>query len=159
MILLAISRVVPHLIAEPYAFHASLVDYLTNATPMSVTATQSRDVVAIMQAAEESALAKWNPSYSGANSHMRIRWGFLGASWVAKTALVPAVKNATNATLQAVASRDPKRSAAFEPTTVHNSYDDLLADPNVDAVYISLANHLHCEWATQSLKRRQTCAV
>lgn len=82
---------------------------------------------------------------------MSIRWGFLGASWVAKTALVPAVKNATNATLLAVASRDPKRSAAFEPTTVHNSYDELLADPNVDAVYISLANHLHCEWAIKAL--------
>lgn len=82
---------------------------------------------------------------------MTIRWGFLGASWVAKTALVPAVKNATNATLQAVASRDPKRSAAFEPIKVHNSYDDLLADQNVDAVYISLANHLHCEWAIKAL--------
>ncbi len=82
---------------------------------------------------------------------MSIRWGFLGASWVAKTALVPAVKNATNATLQAVASRDPKRSAAFEPTTVHNSYDELLADSNVDAVYISLANHLHCEWVIKAL--------
>ena len=82
---------------------------------------------------------------------MSIRWGFLGASWVAKTALVPAVKNATNATLQAVASRDPKRSATFEPTTVHNSYDELLADSNVDAVYISLANHLHCEWVIKAL--------
>lgn len=82
---------------------------------------------------------------------MSICWGFLGASWVAKTALVPAVKNATNATLQAVASRDPKRSAAFEPIKVHNSYDDLLADQNVDAVYISLANHLHCEWAIKAL--------
>ena len=82
---------------------------------------------------------------------MIIRWGFLGASWVAKTALVPAVKNATNATLQAVASRDPERSAAFEPTTVHNSYDELLADSNVDAVYISLANHLHCEWVIKAL--------
>lgn len=82
---------------------------------------------------------------------MSIRWGFLGASWVAKTALVPAVMNATNATLQAVASRDPKRSAAFEPKTVHNSYDELLADPNIDAVYISLANHLHCEWAIKAL--------
>ena len=82
---------------------------------------------------------------------MIIRWGFLGASWVAKTALVPAVKNATNATLQAVASRNPERSAAFEPTTVHNSYDELLADSNVDAVYISLANHLHCEWVIKAL--------
>ncbi|MDP4589371.1 MAG: Gfo/Idh/MocA family oxidoreductase [Candidatus Nanopelagicales bacterium] len=56
-----VSRVVPHLSVEPFSFHASLVDYLTNATAMSVTATQSRDVVAIMQAAEESALVNGSP--------------------------------------------------------------------------------------------------
>ena len=82
---------------------------------------------------------------------MTIRWGFLGASWIATTALAPAVHNASNSILQAVASRDPKRSRALQPTTVHNSYDQLLADPRVDAVYISLANHLHCEWSTKAL--------
>ena len=40
----------------PFSFHQSLVSYLVNKTPMSVTAQQSRDVVAVMQAAEESAL-------------------------------------------------------------------------------------------------------
>jgi len=55
----------PHVISstatEPYAFHASLVARLKNGTPMSVTAQQSRDVVATMQAAEESALANGKP--------------------------------------------------------------------------------------------------
>ena len=55
------SRVIPHLNVEPFSFHASLVNYLNNATPMTVTATQSRDVVAIMQAAEESALLNGIP--------------------------------------------------------------------------------------------------
>jgi hypothetical protein len=41
---------------DEFEFHRSIVDYLTNGTPMSVTALQSRNVVAIMQAAEESAL-------------------------------------------------------------------------------------------------------
>ena len=82
---------------------------------------------------------------------MTIRWGFLGASWVASTALVPAVAAANNATLYAVASRDPERSQKLDPTKVHATYDDLLSDPNVDAVYISLANHLHLEWATKAL--------
>ncbi|MGA1610535.1 MAG: hypothetical protein ACO38R_01015, partial [Ilumatobacteraceae bacterium] len=41
---------------DEFEFHKSIVDYLTNGTPMSVTALQSRNVVAIMQAAEESAL-------------------------------------------------------------------------------------------------------
>jgi predicted dehydrogenase len=82
---------------------------------------------------------------------MTIKWGFLGASWVASTALVPAVAEAKNATLYAVASRDPQRSEKLNPTQVHASYDDLISDPQVDAVYISLANHLHLEWATKAL--------
>jgi xylose dehydrogenase (NAD/NADP) len=82
---------------------------------------------------------------------MTTRWGFLGASWIASTALAPAVHGASNAILQAVASRDPKRAIALEPITVHNSYNELLADPQVDAVYISLANHLHSEWSIKAL--------
>ena len=82
---------------------------------------------------------------------MTIKWGFLGASWVASTALVPAVADARNASLYAVASRDPERSQKLNPTKVHASYEDLLSDPEVDAVYISLANHLHLEWATKAL--------
>jgi predicted dehydrogenase len=82
---------------------------------------------------------------------MTIKWGFLGASWVASTALVPAVSAASNATLFAVASRDPERSQKLNPTKVHATYEDLIADPDVDAVYISLANHLHLEWAVKAL--------
>jgi xylose dehydrogenase (NAD/NADP) len=82
---------------------------------------------------------------------MTIKWGFLGASWVASTALVPAVADANNASLYAVASRDPERSQKLNPNKVHASYEDLLSDPEVDAVYISLANHLHLEWATKAL--------
>jgi scyllo-inositol 2-dehydrogenase (NADP+) len=47
---------IPHVAVEPFAFHKSIAKYLNDGTPMSVTAQQSRDVVAIMQAAEESAL-------------------------------------------------------------------------------------------------------
>jgi predicted dehydrogenase len=82
---------------------------------------------------------------------MTIKWGFLGASWVASTALVPAVSDANNATLFAVASRDPERSEKLNPTKVHATYEDLISDPEVDAVYVSLANHLHLEWATKAL--------
>jgi scyllo-inositol 2-dehydrogenase (NADP+) len=48
-------EVVPNSLADPYSFHQSVVAYLNHKTPMSVTTRQSRDVVAIMQAAEESA--------------------------------------------------------------------------------------------------------
>jgi scyllo-inositol 2-dehydrogenase (NADP+) len=55
------TQVIEHVSIEPYSFYASLVAYLSDGTPMSVVAQQSRDVVAIMQAAEESALANGNP--------------------------------------------------------------------------------------------------
>ena len=55
------NEVVAHVSTEPYSFHASLVKYLGDGTAMSVNAKQSRDVVAIMQAAEESALSNGSP--------------------------------------------------------------------------------------------------
>jgi len=83
---------------------------------------------------------------------MSVKWGFLGAGFVASRGLAPAVHSAGGATLYAVASRDAERSAALEPERVHATYDDLLADDRVDAVYISLANHQHIEWVTKALE-------
>ena len=80
-----------------------------------------------------------------------ISWGFLGAGWIAKTALTPAVHAASNATLQAVASRDHDRAAALGPHTVYQRYEDLLADPAIDAVYINLANDQHCNWSIAAM--------
>jgi predicted dehydrogenase len=82
---------------------------------------------------------------------MRIRWGFLGAGYIATNALAPAVHAAKNATLQAVASRDVIRSQSLEPVRVHSTYQDLLDDSDIDAVYISLANHQHCQWSIKAL--------
>jgi predicted dehydrogenase len=80
------------------------------------------------------------------------RWGLIGAGWIATTALAPAMHAAENTVIQAVASRDPERSRALNPITVHESYEALISDPLVDAVYISLPNHLHCEWTVKALK-------
>ena len=83
---------------------------------------------------------------------MSIRWGFLGAGYIATNALAPAVHAAKNATLQAVASRDVIRSQSLEPVRVHSTYQDLLDDPEINAVYISLANNQHCEWSIKALQ-------
>jgi predicted dehydrogenase len=80
-----------------------------------------------------------------------IRWGLIGAGWIAAKAIAPAMHAVPNAIVQAVASRDPKRSQSLNPVTIHNSYDALINDPLVDAVYISLPNHLHCEWTVKAL--------
>jgi len=81
-----------------------------------------------------------------------VNWGFLGAGYVASRGLAPAVHASRGAHLYAVASRDEQRSATLEPEKVHATYDDLLADERVDAVYISLSNSQHCEWVTKSLE-------
>ena len=83
---------------------------------------------------------------------MAVSWGFLGAGFVASRGLAPAVHASRGATLYAVASRDEQRSATLEPERVHATYDDLLADERVDAVYICLSNSQHSEWVTKSLE-------
>lgn len=83
---------------------------------------------------------------------MTVRWGFIGAGYVAGRAMAPAVHAASGASLHAVASRDAKRSAELEPKVVHESYRALIEDPNVDAVYISLTNVQHKEWVVAALE-------
>ena len=83
---------------------------------------------------------------------MAVNWGFLGAGFVASRGLAPAVHASRGANLYAVASRDETRSATLEPQKVHATYDDLLADESVGAVYISLSNSQHLEWVTKSLE-------
>jgi predicted dehydrogenase len=81
-----------------------------------------------------------------------VNWGFLGAGFVASRGLAPAVHTSRGANLYAVASRDEQRSATLEPERVHATYEDLLADERIDAVYISLSNSQHLEWVAKSLE-------
>jgi xylose dehydrogenase (NAD/NADP) len=83
---------------------------------------------------------------------MTVRWGFLGAGYVASRAMAPAVHAAGGAVLHAVASRDEARSRALEPIVVHAGYRELLDDANVDAVYISLTNAQHKQWVIAALE-------
>ena len=84
---------------------------------------------------------------------MAVRWGFLGAGWIATKALGPAVHAADDATLQAVAARDLGRARALDPSgRVYDRYGDLLEDPDVDAVYISLTNEVHAQWSIAAMR-------
>lgn len=81
-----------------------------------------------------------------------VRFGFLGAGWIAGRALAPAVHAANGAVLHAVAARDTTRAEQLEP--VGRCYDDyaaLLLDPDVDVVYINLTNDQHAPWALAAL--------
>jgi len=82
-----------------------------------------------------------------------VRFGFLGAGWIAHQAMAPAVHAADGAVLQAVASRDDARARELEPTgRIYPDYAALLADPDVDAVYISLTNEAHLPWTLAALE-------
>ena len=85
----------------------------------------------------------------------RVGWGVLGAAWIAGIAVLPAIKASKNGRLVAIASRDPQRAQKaaqeFPGAQVADSYDALLADPRVDAVYIPLVNSLHKEWTLRAL--------
>lgn len=84
-----------------------------------------------------------------------VRWGILGAAKFAREHMGPAIHAANGAELASVATSDPANARgfkAFAPSLkVTTAYDDLLADPDIDAVYIPLPNHLHVEWTTQAL--------
>ncbi len=82
-----------------------------------------------------------------------IRWGLLSTSGI-NNALIDPIRQATRSELVAVASRDGARAQAYATAKgiakAHGSYEALLADPEIDAVYIALPNALHCEWTVKA---------
>jgi predicted dehydrogenase len=85
-----------------------------------------------------------------------IRFGILGAARIAPDALIKAAHNLPEAEIVAVAARDPKRAREFAATNkiprVIATYDDLVNDPELDAIYNPLPNSLHCEWTIAALR-------
>ncbi|GGM84609.1 oxidoreductase [Lentzea pudingi] len=86
--------------------------------------------------------------------HVRI--GVLGAAMIAPTAVIRPARSSTVAEVVAVAARSADRAQAFADkhgiARVHGSYEDLLADPAVDAVYNPLPNGLHGKWTLAALE-------
>ena len=80
----------------------------------------------------------------------KFRWGILSTARIGRTRFIPGVRAGSEGTVVAIASRDEQtaRSAAAELgiPRAHGSYEALLADPEIDAVYIGLPNGLHPEW-------------
>ena len=80
-----------------------------------------------------------------------LRWGVLSTAGIARQKVIPGIQRADRCRVVAIASRDASRAANVAREagipTAHGSYQALLEDPNVDAVYIPLPNHLHAEWA------------
>ncbi len=85
-----------------------------------------------------------------------LRWGVIGTGKIGRTKVVPAMQRARYCDVVAIASRDAdtaRRTAdALGIRQAFGSYDALLADPDIDAVYIPLPNHLHVPWSTRALE-------
>ncbi len=84
-------------------------------------------------------------------SSRRLRWGVLSTAAIGRNRVIPAIQSAPHCEVVAIASRDPsagaRAAAELGIPTTHGSYEALLADPQVEAVYIPLPNHLHATWA------------
>jgi xylose dehydrogenase (NAD/NADP) len=86
----------------------------------------------------------------------KVRWGILGCAGIAERAFIPAVQRSVNGQLSAIASRDPAKAAewarrfGFERSCP--SYQALIEDPAVEAVYNPLPNDLHAEWSIRAMR-------
>jgi 1,5-anhydro-D-fructose reductase (1,5-anhydro-D-mannitol-forming) len=80
----------------------------------------------------------------------QLKWGLLGASNIARTYMIPAINGNPFSRVAAVASNDPARAQVFAQETgspkTHETIDDLIADPEIDVVYISTTNDQHRDW-------------
>ncbi|MBN2469773.1 MAG: Gfo/Idh/MocA family oxidoreductase [Anaerolineae bacterium] len=84
----------------------------------------------------------------------QIRWGILSTANIGRKKVIPGIERATNSIVAAVASRDRDRAAAFAADLgiprAYGSYEELLQDPDIDAIYNPLPNSHHAEWAIKS---------
>ncbi|MCY1125794.1 Gfo/Idh/MocA family oxidoreductase [Frigidibacter sp. RF13] len=85
-----------------------------------------------------------------------VNWGVLGAAKFARDHMARAIHEAEGARLLALATSDAAKADGFRAfcpdLRVHDSYEALLADPEVEAVYIPLPNHLHVEWSLKAVR-------
>ena len=85
-----------------------------------------------------------------------IVWGVLGTARIALERVIPGMHPSDLCDVRAIASRDARRAAAAARTAevpvCHGSYEALLADSEIEAVYNPLPNHLHVEWSVRALE-------
>jgi xylose dehydrogenase (NAD/NADP) len=84
----------------------------------------------------------------------KLRWGILGCAGIAKRAVIPGIQQSETGIVSAIASRDIAKAKETAESlgipTAYGSYEEILADTHIDAVYIPLPNHLHKEWTIKA---------
>ena len=92
-------------------------------------------------------------------NHRRLRYGILGTGNIALKRFVPGAAASQYGSVVAIASRDDERARAAAASAgiarAYGSYEALLADPEVDAIYIALPNALHASWALAAARARK----
>ncbi|MEA1911123.1 MAG: Gfo/Idh/MocA family oxidoreductase [Spirochaetota bacterium] len=87
---------------------------------------------------------------------MKIKWGVLGDAGIARKFVIPGMQAGKYSEITAIASRDinksKKTAEALGIEKAYGSYEDLLADKSIEAVYIPLPNHLHVEWSIKAME-------
>lgn len=86
----------------------------------------------------------------------KLNWGILSTASIARNHVLPAINNAENAEIRAIASRSKERAdiiaSDYEDVITYGSYEELIASDIIDAVYIPLPNKFHFEWTKKTLK-------
>lgn len=86
----------------------------------------------------------------------QINWGVLSTARIGVNKVIPALQASRFGRVTAIASRDPAKgqdvARQLGIPTVHGSYEALLADPSIDAIYNPLPNHLHVPWSIRALE-------
>ena len=89
----------------------------------------------------------------------KIKWGVLGTAGIAKEQTIPGMKEASNCEVYAIAGRNLEKAKEFQEMfgfeKAYGSYEELLQDPEVEAVYIPLPNTLHYEWTVKALEAKK----
>ncbi|MBT5507885.1 MAG: Gfo/Idh/MocA family oxidoreductase, partial [Flammeovirgaceae bacterium] len=85
----------------------------------------------------------------------KVSWGILGTAQIAIKKVIPAMLKAEFCSIDAIASRRLSQAeliaAQFQIKKAYGSYEAMLLDPAIEAIYIPLPNHLHVEWILKSL--------
>src|SRR5436309_9654694 len=85
-----------------------------------------------------------------------VRWGVLSTAKIATTKVIPAMQQGRYCEITAIASRNLEQAqgaaAQLNIPKAYSSYEELLADPDIDAIYNPLPNHLHVPWSIKAIE-------
>src|SRR6202049_4110182 len=86
----------------------------------------------------------------------KVRWGFLGAASIAVPKVIPGMQQSQYCDVAAIASRDLSKArsaaASLKIAKAYGSYEELLGDPEIEAIYNPLPNHLHVPWSIKAME-------